>query len=45
LSGGIWFQSTSSTVYILFGSFGCIWTATVFMPRRSSPVMVKLNLV
>ena len=45
LSGGIWFQSTSSSVNILFGSFGWISIATVFVPRRSSPVTSKANRV
>ncbi len=45
LSGGIWFQSTSSTVNILFGSFGFTSIASAFPPGRSSPVTGKVNLV
>jgi tetratricopeptide (TPR) repeat protein len=45
LSGGIWFQSTSSTVYIVSGSFGCTSMATVLGPRRSRPVTAKANRV
>ncbi len=32
LSGGIWFQSTSSSVSMVFGSFGCTSRASVFVP-------------
>ena len=36
LSGGIWFQSTSSNVNMRFGLFGCISMASEFRPARSS---------
>src|SRR5580692_175686 len=45
LSGGIWFQSTSSTVNMAFGLFGFTSMASAFPPARSSPVTEKLNLV
>ena len=45
LSGGIWFQSTSSTVYMVFGSFGCTSMATVFGPGLTSRPMAKVNRV
>ena len=33
LSGGIWFQSTLSSVNIVFGSFGWTSSASEFVPR------------
>ena len=45
LSGGTWFQSTSSIVNIVFGLFGLTSIASEFVPRRTSPVMGKPNLV
>src|SRR5882757_1535735 len=45
LSGGSWFQSTSSSVSILDGSFGYISTAREFLPDLSTPLTSKLNLV
>ena len=45
LSGGIWFQSTSSMVNMVFGSLGLTSIASEFVPRRTSPEMLKLNLV
>ena len=45
LSGGIWFQSTSSRVNMVFGSFGFTSIASEFRPGRSSPVTGKANLV
>ena len=45
LSGGIWFQSTSSSVNIVSGLFGRTSMATVLVPRRSSRVMSKANRV
>ena len=41
LSGGIWLQSTLSSVSILVGSFGCISIASEFVPARSRLVMSK----
>src|SRR5262249_37298303 len=45
LSGGIWFQSTSSSVNIVCGLFGLTSTATAFAPGRTSPLMSKANRV
>ena len=45
LSGGIWFQSTSSRVSIVLGSFGYILTASVLVPGRRMPVTSKANRV
>src|SRR6266550_664998 len=45
LSGGIWFQSTSSTVNIVSGLFGSTWIATAFAPGRTSPLTSKANRV
>src|ERR1022692_3192696 len=44
LSGGIWFQSTSSSLNILLGLFGCTSTASEFPRRLSRRVMSKVNL-
>src|SRR5207249_2767137 len=44
LSGGIWFQSTSSSVNIVCGLFGLTSIATVLRPEWSSPAMGKANL-
>ncbi len=41
LSGGIWLQSTLSSVSIELGSFGCISIASEFVPERSRLVMSK----
>ena len=35
LSGGIWFQSTSSSVNIVFGLFGFTSMASEFVPGRT----------
>src|SRR6516165_970174 len=45
LSGGIWVQSTLSSVYKLVGSFGLISIASEFVPDRTRPVMLKANRV
>ena len=45
LSGGIWFQSTSSSVNMVFGSLGFTSIASEFRPGRSNPVTGKSNLV
>jgi hypothetical protein len=45
LSGGIWFQSTSSSVNILAGSFGLTSMASALAPDLTRPVMLKVNLV
>jgi len=45
LSGGIWFQSTSSRVNMVSGSFGLTSMARLFVPGRISLVMLKVNLV
>src|SRR5436190_1007897 len=45
LSGGIWFQSTSSSVSIELGSLGYILMANEFVPERSVPVTSKVNRV
>ena len=45
LSGGIWFQSTSSKVNMVSGLFGLTSIATAFAPGRTSPVISKANLV
>ena len=41
LSGGIWVQSTLSSVNIVFGSLGYTSMASALAPWRSSPVMSK----
>ncbi len=45
LSGGIWVQSTLSSVYMLFGSFGLTSIASELVPGRISPVMLNVNRV
>src|ERR1700733_10360027 len=45
LSGGIWFQSTSSSVNIVFGSLGLTSMASEFVPDLTSFVTLKLNVV
>src|SRR5690349_4950145 len=45
LSGGIWFQYTSSRVNMVVGLFGLFSIARVLVPGRTRPVMLKLNLV
>ncbi len=45
LSGGIWFQSTSSSVNMVSGLFGLISIASEFVPDRIRLVMLKVNLV
>src|SRR5690348_5828504 len=45
LSGGIWFQSTSSSVNIVCGLFGLTSIATAFAPGLTTPVMSKANRV
>ena len=45
LSGGIWFQSTSSSVNIVSGLFGSTSIATAFAPGRTSPLTSKANRV
>ena len=45
LSGGIWVQSTLSSVNMLVGSLGLISMASELVPGRTSPVMLKLNRV
>src|SRR5579875_1562980 len=45
LSGGIWVQSTLSSVYIDVGSFGLTSIASEFVPLTISGVMSNVNLV
>ena len=45
LSGGIWFQSTSSSVNMVSGSFGLTSIASEFVPVTSRLVTLKVNLV
>src|SRR5690349_23949472 len=45
LSGGIWFQSTSSRVNMVCGLFGLTSMASEFVPGWTRPVMVKANRV
>src|SRR5215831_205433 len=45
LSGGIWVQSTLSSVNMLVGSLGLISMASELVPDRISPVMLKVNRV
>src|SRR5260370_7321321 len=45
LSGGIWFQSTSSRVNMVLGLFGLTSMASEFVPVLTSLVRLKLNLV
>ena len=45
LSGGIWFQSTSSRVNMAFGLFGLTSIASEFVPETIRLVMLKVNLV
>src|SRR5215469_843191 len=45
LSGGIWFQSTSSSVNMVCGLLGFTSIASELVPARISPVTLKVNLV
>ncbi len=45
LSGGIWVQSTLSSVNMLVGSFGLISIAIELVPDRIRLLMLKVNLV
>ncbi len=45
LSGGIWFQSTSSSVNVVSGLFGFTSIASELVPGRTRPVALKVNLV
>src|ERR1051326_5442468 len=45
LSGGIWFQSTSSRVNMVLGLFGLTSIASELIPGWTTLVRLKLNLV
>ena len=45
LSGGIWFQSTSSRVNMVFGLFGLTSMASELVPGTARPVTLNVNLV
>ena len=45
LSGGIWVQSTLSSVNMVAGLFGLTSMATEFVPALTRPVMLNANLV